>query len=41
MTSERNEGMEEWYNYLELFLAVDCLIMLTYNISVLIVRKVY
>ena len=33
--------MEEWYNYLELFLAVDCLIMLTYNLAVLIVRKVY
>ena len=36
-----NSGMQKWYNYLEIFIAVDCFAMITFNIGVCVVRKVY
>ena len=31
----------KWYNYLEFFIAADCLVMITFNIGVCVKRKVY
>ena len=41
MSSTPTRSLEYWYNYLEIFLGIDCLVLACFTVAVLIKQKVY